>query len=192
MGQGVVHEDEFAEGSLFTEMAVQAEARDFRLVAMPEMIQFALKTSAASPGELVRERVGGIATALPHMAYKAIGMNFHWRAEVEEGIDFAAEVHRMFVPQHSPLYNLFEQGGARFGGYMSKDVFGVRLKLDVKPVKREADGRLVEGLVYQFNFHLDLDQDDPLLGIQGALERWEDAEELAKEMFMTTTEWCEG
>jgi len=187
----IVAEDEFEEGAIFTPLAAQVPARDFQLVVLPEMLQFAVKASAADPAALVRDRVGRIVETLPHVPYSAMGLNIHWRVEPSPGVDFGAEVRRMFAPPAAGLRSFFTEEDCRFGGYMSKDVLGVRLKLDVKPVTSQVGDAEREALKYQFNFHRSLQEEDAVAAIVETLAQWPEAERLSEEIVLTSTGWCE-
>jgi hypothetical protein len=127
----ILAEEDLVVGN-FSPMAVQVQARAFQLLALPEFIQFTPCTVGAN-GDLILQKVGGIVRALPHTPYTGVGMNFVWTETPD--VELTTLTRRMFFFQDSPIFSLFDTENAHFGGYMSKDFLGIRLRLDIKPTR---------------------------------------------------------
>lgn len=59
---------------------------------------------------------------------------------------------------------------------MSKDIFGARLKLDIKPihpVREEKDAEAAESLRFNFNYHLDLVYGEHIDQMLEFLKKWD-------------------
>jgi hypothetical protein len=187
---GIVDEDDFGDGCLFSDPAVSVESEKFRLLVVPPQLQFVPKVPPEEQEQLVIEKVGAVVEALPHTPYTAVGLNFFWHLRPEDG-NVPALTRRLFHVPEKPLFRQFESEDSRFGGYFSKDILGCRLKLDIKPVflppKEEAGNR--EVLQFAFNFHLDIPQDgeDAVTCIQRQLECWNDARDEATKIVKEAT-----
>ncbi len=95
--------------------------------------------------------------------FAAFGANFEWMLQLSG----EKEVHKtskafFFNETTTMIGDYFNSEDAQFGFYASKNILGVRLKLNVKPIQGtfHGDDELKDGLHYAFNFHCD----------QGALE----------------------
>ncbi len=110
--------------------------------------------------------------------YRAVGLNFVWHLAVEES-DVPTFSRQLFFLENGPLHNNFTGKDARFGAYLSKDAFGGRLKLDVKPITVSGDtGKEEERIQFSFNFHQDVARDEnPVARIEEMLNRWNEARE---------------
>jgi len=175
---GVVAEDEFGEGCIFAPAITQVITDDFRLLAVPEQLQFAPSCMPEDAGSLVASKVGSIVRTLPHTPYRAAGLNFHWH--VTPGASGFSEFARgLFFREHNALYAEFDQEDSRFGAYLSKDVFSCRLRLDVKPITIHSKEGIHECLLLAFNFHRELGSEDRVSEILEHLDRWKEASALA-------------
>jgi hypothetical protein len=119
---------------------------------------------------------------LPHTPYSAIGLNFTWHLDPEEtGI---GEFSRSIFYRDTSLFREFDTEDARYGGYLSKNVLGCRLKLDIKPIIMSIPTRK-DYLQFAFNFHLDLSGDNPVEEILSLLTRWNEAKGLSSRIVGT-------
>jgi len=182
---GLLTEDEFKPGCVFTDMVAHVNAKDFQLIVVDAQCQFTPHKDHVEDQELVSSKVGSIVHALPETPYRAIGLNFLWHLIPEDG-DVPTVSRDLFFFPGGPLYREFDDESARFGAYMSKDVLGVRLKLDVKPITLEKDQQQEERIQFAFNFHLDVaSKKDPVAHIEEMLSRWNAAREAASHIVHT-------
>ena len=86
---------------------------------------------------------------------------------------------KLFFRADDPLCQAFNTEDARFGSYMSKDVIGCRLKLDVKPVTINLPEGTIERLQFAFNFHRELTENNGVDGIVDLLTKWDSAQKMA-------------
>jgi hypothetical protein len=178
---GVVPEGEFLPGCIFTDVLVQVRTRRFSLLFTPEQFQF-----VPTPGEddihaLMQETIGRVIETLPHTPYRALGLNFTWHL-FHEGGDIAALSRQLFFVPERPLFRDFDVPDASFGSYLSRNLLGFRLKLDVKPVAVTPPGNGPEQrLQLLYNFHVDLPEGERVVAsLQEHLRRWGEAAETAR------------
>jgi hypothetical protein len=167
---GLLGEDEFLPGCFFTDMFVQVQSRRFRLLVVPEQLQFIPAVPPAEEQALIVDKIGAIVGFLPHTPFKALGLNFAWHLVPREG-DFIAFTRTLFASENRPLYRNFDTEDAQFGAYLSKNFLGFRLKLDVKPILVLLADRTENRLQFVFNFHADLGE-RPAEEIGQHLLRW--------------------
>jgi len=174
---GLLQEDDFRPGCVFSDMVAQVNASQFRMLVVPDQCQFSPAVPSDQEQALVVDKVGMIARSLPHTPFRAIGLNFLWHLDPADH-DVRSVSRDLFFVANSPLYEEFAVQDARFGAYMSKDAFGGRLKLDVKPLTIQHEGRDEERIQFAFNFHLDLGNlEDPVGSIEESLHRWNEVRE---------------
>src|SRR5262249_60735754 len=123
----------------------------FELLVTADQFQFRPKVEPALQQALVENRVGRFVEILPPTPYHAIGLNFTWNL-IPERTDVAQLTRQLFFVTSSPLHREFDTEASRFGGYMSKNLYGGRLRLGVRPATREWGGRDVQYLILAFNF----------------------------------------
>jgi hypothetical protein len=173
---GIMEEQDFVAGCVFSDQAVNVDSHQFALLVVPPQLQFAPKVLPEQQGSLVQAKIGAIVRALPHTPYTAIGLNFFWHVQPEDG-DVAALTRALFYRDNQPMCRLFDTEDARFGAYFSKATFGCRLKLDIKPIMLQGKEERSEVVQFAFNFHLDLppDGDEAVAAIERHLEIWDQA-----------------
>ena len=81
----------------------------------------------------------------------------------------------------------FDAPDANFGVYVSRDLFGYRLKLDVKPILvPQPEAAPEHRLQLLFNYHADLPQGGEAAdAITALLQRWREASEESRRMVGT-------
>ncbi len=186
----ILAEEDFEPGSVYSDMAVNVQSREFSLVVLPHQLQFAPKVPVEQESRLVAEKVGTVVRELPHTPYDAVGLNFIWHV-LPEGEDIRELSRRLFYVPGSPFFQAFDTSDARYGAYVSKDVLDCRLKLDVKTTMRNTDQEDSELLRFAFNFHLDvagLERDEVVGAIEKQLQRWEPAKQEAGRIVMSAME----
>jgi hypothetical protein len=178
---GVVGEGDFLPGCIFTDLLVQVRARRFSLLLTPEQFQFVPSAGEDDPQFLMQETIGRMVQTLPHIPYRALGLNFIWHL-TPEGSDVAALSRTLFFSPGRPLFRDFDTPNASFGAYLSRDSLGFRLKLDVKPVAASLPERTAEQrLQFLYNFHADLPEgEETVAPIKDHLGRWREAAEVAR------------
>lgn len=175
VGNGLATEDDFRQGYIFSDSVVQFQTREFQILVVPEQLQFSPKVEAAREQEVIRAKIGAIVETLPHTPYRAVGLNFMWQVTPEmESVQTLSR--RLFFRDDIPLFGAFDPADARFGAYLSKDSFGGRLRLEIKPITLKTADRTVESLNFGFNYNLDVaESNDRISAILGMLERWNEA-----------------
>ncbi len=137
--QGIIGENDLLEGALFSDTVVQAPTSRFVVLLLPDQLQFVPTVSPDEEQPIILEKLGKIVGALPHVPYKALGLNFNWLFKPADG-DTAKVTREMFFVQDRPLFSIFSGPDARFGGYLSKDHGEFRLKLNVTPMTLPQEG----------------------------------------------------
>ncbi len=172
---GLVAEDGFEPNCLFSDGLVQVLTKRFQLTVLPNQLQFILIGEQPDDQRLVEDKIGGIVKTLPHTPFRGVGLNFFWHQapEVESLGDLT---RRLFYRDDIRLFDRFRSEDSHFGAYASKDIFGCRLGVDVKPIKVM---ELKETrLQFAFNYHRELStNDDPGGTILEMIGRWDEAKE---------------
>ena len=179
---GIVPRDGFREGCIFTDMLVQVQSDQFVFNVVPNQLQFA-PTERDNEQDVIVEKVGRIIRTLPHTPFSAVGLNFNWLAIADD--EAVRDLSRqIFFRPETTIHRAFDLPDSRFGGYLSKDSLGARLKLDVKPGfgANAADGERRDFLQFQFNYHLDVTGDNRVNQIEQLLGRWDEAREQASDI----------
>lgn len=171
---GLLGEDDFLPGCMFTDVLVQVRSRRFHLLVVPEQLQFVPNAPSGEQQGVISEKLGTIVRTLPHTPFKALGLNFNWHLTPQDG-DVARFTRDLFFREDRALFRSFGAADSQFGGYLSKNVLGFRLKLDVKPIivnLREGNETRSENRVqFAFNFHADLGE-NAAQEIEQHLLRW--------------------
>jgi hypothetical protein len=185
---GLVERDEFRQGCVFTDMLANVTTANFILFAAPEQLQFTPLGDPDGHQELITRVLVRLVEILPHTPYTAVGMNFTWHI-LPEGAAFGEFARGLFFDRDRPLFRAFDTEDARFGGYLSKNELGCRLKLDVKPIVATANNEALELMQFAFNFHLDVPKDRNGVGaILALLNRWNEAREITSSIMQTVQE----
>lgn len=176
---GIFTEEEIQSGSIFSPVIANVQTRDCQVLVLPEQLQFMYGLEDHSGQELLISKLGKIIQALPHTPFVAAGLNFSWQVYDEDEASNAALGKKLFFRDNVPLYRFFDTEDARFGSYMSRDILGCRLKLDIKPVTIARQEGPANRLHFGFNFHLQLDEDDKVNSILNLFKKWDAARETA-------------
>ena len=176
---GIFTEEEIQPDSMFSPVIANVHFRDCHVLVLPEQLQFTSKLADQSSQELLISKLGKIVQALPHTPFVAVGMNFSWQVYDEDDASNAALGRKLFFRDNSPLYKFFDVDDARFGSYMSREILGCRLKLDIKPVTVPCPEGASYRLRFGFNFHLQLTEDDKAESILNLFQKWDKAKETA-------------
>lgn len=150
--------EEILQDSVFVPGFTNLSTTDCNIVIMPNQIQFTAKTSDIS--NCIRKRLVPIMRLSANsLQIKAIGFNFIWRIELNEG-SVQQYSRSLFFKQGNPIFNEFDTNDACFGTYMSKYFAQTRLHLEIKPFKEENDTQNKLFILASFNFHRDIVQED--------------------------------
>lgn len=189
----IIPADEAEGPFLYSDTAVHALTRQFQMMIVPDKCQITLAPTAENAQELLVDRVGRLVSTLPHTPYIAFGMNFIWHYVPPLGEASRISRELFFVPS-GRLHRSFDTEDARFGGYLSKNSLGCRLKVDVKPVLAEsADNPEVDMILCTFNYHRDLaKEENPVGTILELLGRWNEASQEVKQIAEATFEEIEN
>jgi hypothetical protein len=171
--QGIIGENDLLEGALFSDTVVQAPTSRFMLLILPDQLQFVPTVPADEEQPLILEKLGKIVETLPHVPYKALGLNFSWLFKPVDG-NTARATREMFFIQDRPLFKLFSEQDARFGGYLSKDHGEFRLKLNVTPMTVPHEAGEEQCVRFAFNFHRDVEEDGAAADILRCLACWDE------------------
>ena len=184
----IVAKEEMAREAIFTPQLVSVQAAHFSLLVAPDRLQVALLNPKDEQNAQAVELVGTIVKLLPHTPYTAIGLNMTWLIDPAPA-GCGEFVRKLFWVPDNPIYGKFDQDDARCGGYVSKDVSGFRLKLDMKPITvddpQDPQGKS-ERLQLAFNFHKDIASGAPgVQDIVAAISKWGEVRAHADEIVGT-------
>jgi len=169
--QGIIDEDDRLEGSIFSDAVVQVRTARFQLLLLPDQLQFVPSVPREEEQAIIVDKLGKIVETLPHVPYKALGLNFAWAFTPDDG-DIWRVTREMFYIPDRPLFRIFSDGESLFGGHLSKNHAGFRLKLNVNPVSVPEEGGVEQRVQFAFNFHRDLGEDGAAKEILQCLSRW--------------------
>ena len=185
---GILSEEDFLKGGMFTPSLSQVYSEAFDIMVLPDRLQFGPKVPSEEIALLTVDTVGKIVKLLPHTPFSAAGFNIIWRLQPKD--EELGEISRnMFFKDGIEPFLSFDASDARFGSYMSKNIFGCRLKLDVKPmnisrITRGSETK-IEILNFGFNFHKKLESDDRIEEIIAHLNRMDEAIDFAKQLMLS-------
>jgi hypothetical protein len=179
----LIDEGDFESGCVFSDSLVQVMAKSFVLLVIPEQFQFVPRTEAENELRLIQDKVGAIVNRLPHTPFTGVGLNFIWHVDPEPA-DIQTLSRQMFFRENHDLDKSFDSTDAKFGAYLSRDILGFRLKLDIKPIQILENKE--DRLQFAFNYHLDLAGcESPVSEIEARLHKWEEAKAYASELIQT-------
>lgn len=165
-----------SDSGIYTPGFVQIKSQHFDLLALPDRLQFSPNLDA-NGGEAVRQKLCTLVRTLPHTPYTAMGMNFTWHTQ-PLGSDIGRKSRSLFFNEAHPLRDDFNDGDPRFGGYCSKTIFGMRLKLTMLPAINTSKPT-EDFLQLAFNYHLDVTPASAVDVISESLNKWNDAQNYA-------------
>jgi len=176
----IFSEEEFSSECVFSPFIADIRTNQFDLLIVPERLQFTPKVENSEiEYSLIESKMGNIIKKLPHTPFIALGFNFIWNIDTEA--DQQTKVSRkLFFKNDSTLYKNFDTDDANFGSYMSRNILGCRLRLNIKPVRLLAEQRNL--LQCTFNFQLDLPDEEKHSVILRFLPNWTKAKEKSYEI----------
>lgn len=156
-----------------TDLTVLLKTKSFELTVVPNRIQMNIRpvdlvTDASSENALVR-----ILRVLPHTPVSAIGLNVTYMLSPPSTSDFVTWNKSQFAPSLPLDFVSTEQDNARFGTYVSWNVFGARLRIDIKPITaKHNDGSDLEFMRAGFNYHTELPSVSATEAAVAVIEKW--------------------
>jgi len=182
---GIVTEDDILSGGIYIPHLSRMNTKDFRLTVFPEQLQFSPVNPNECSQEQIRNMLGGIVERLPETPYMAAGINFLWHLTPD--VTMQAFTRRLFY-QERKVHEFFDTLDGRYGAYFSKEIFGTRLKLDIKPTTIKKENALTETLRCSFNYHKDLVSEDKVTEILETIQVWEEAKKTSLQIMQRLKE----
>jgi hypothetical protein len=174
----ILADEDFQEGSIYSDFLVQVRSRLFHMLVLPDQLQFMPVVAVAEQQQLITEKLGAIIQLLPQTPYRALDLTFRWHLTTP-GDDIGAVTRRLFCCGHQRLYQHFREQEARFGAYLSKNVAGFCLRLDIKPMSVAVEGTQEQRIQFTFHFHRDIgDGGAPQVG--EGLKHWDEVRQEAE------------
>jgi hypothetical protein len=180
----IIREEEIVGDVIVSPVAVSIPTAEFILGIFPNRIQLAFQLHNTNIQENINRVAIQIIKKLPHTPYTGIGLNFNYFI-VPEQKDFFEWNKIHFTSDFTKKVSLGQETKPKYGSYFSFDIFGGRLKLDIKPVVAdEAISILVaewsrgkDLMRASFNFHYEIDiQKESIDKIVDVLRLWTEAQ----------------
>jgi hypothetical protein len=168
-------------GATSSPLIVEAQSNDFRLLLIPERLQFSINPKYKKAKKLILSKIGKLIELLPHTPFTAAGLNFTYYVTPSDK-DIYKLSRSLFCNEKSKLFNDLEEENVRFGGYFSKDLLGTRFKVDVKPIIVTMNNIKKEMLQFSFNFNMNLNQDDDYTKIIDLFNKLDEAKTICKKL----------
>ncbi len=184
--QGIIAEDEFKDGSLYTPQVVQVETDNYQLLSVPDRLQLSFKNPKLDNNIYLNKVFGGIIKTLPHTPYKAVGFNLIWHSGISASEKICEITRNLFISKKNIVAKHFEDQDAHFGVFMSKSVDSMRMNLEIKPNFKKPNQ-----LQATFNFHKELTEDH-VVKIMDAFEKWNKTKTVANDIIATLEEEVES
>lgn len=171
--EGLFAAGDFQGPSMSTPDLAQHVIGKMRVLVIPPKLDFSFPPDDELSGQKACETVRKVSELLPHTPFQALGLNCIYSVRFESVADVPGITGRLFFPSDSPLRSEFASGDSRFGGYFSKDIFGARLRLDIKPGRQDGESSDKQLLTVNFNLHTGLQLPDKVKRLQAISERLE-------------------
>ncbi|MHC4145101.1 MAG: hypothetical protein ACYSWW_10840 [Planctomycetota bacterium] len=191
MKNNIFREEELKGDIVITPLAVQIPLKNFQFMVLPDRLQIAIPRQYPDAQSDINRVLGGIVTTLPHTPFTAVGLNFHYLVAPESEDAFTSWERALFASPFSNRLHVAEEGNTRFGSYLSFNVLGSRLKMDIKPINA---GDKIQGICnswhpgqdltrVHFNFHTDVtNAATPAESTLDSLGKWAEASTLSQEL----------
>lgn len=147
----------------------------FQLMVEQERFQLNLRVLSEANLQVLQGAASRYIQTLPHVPYKAVGLNLTWLATVER----PEEEERLFFSGSERLRNAFPEGEVKVGTFLYNVVHGYRLRLLAEP-RLQTKG----GLGLDFNYHFDVPSaEEALRALSRLLACFSGAEQASKHLF---------
>ena len=179
---GIFGEEEF-KSSVFTPGLTLIAAPDCQLTILPNQIQMELKNDNTEASlQCIENRMVKLIKSLSNVRVTAIGLNYIWK--VTDGDRTMSQISKsLFGSSSSALNTYFNNEDARYGAYYSQDVDAqTRLKLDIKPTLVKENGQNVDIMMYNFNFHCDVPEQQMEETLLIQLNKWKQFNNLSNNL----------
>ncbi len=179
---GIFGDEEF-KGAVFTPGLVLIAAPDCQLTILPNQMQLELKSDNENMAlQCIENRMVKLIKYLANVRVSAIGLNYIWKLTDNERT--MPQISKsLFGNSESSLMSFFKNEDTRYGAYFSQDVDSqTRLKLDIKPTIVKENGQNVDIMMYNFNFHCDVQERQMEETLLNQLKKWQRFNQLAKEL----------
>ncbi len=130
----------------------------FQLMVDPERLRLSLRVLSPVNLQALQGAISTCVQSLPHVPYRAVGLNFAWIATADEPGEGFRLMERLFLSKAEQVRSAFPEGELRLGAHLYNVTQEYRLRVLVQP-KLETDGNL--GL--DFNYHFDTSSSDAAL-----------------------------
>jgi hypothetical protein len=187
----IFREEELQANILIAPPVVQIPTENFQFTVLPDRLQMLIpKQYSDAEGDIDRV-LGRIVRILPHTPYTAVGLNFNYLIAPDTEAKFSAWNRKVFASALSRKLPSPRDRNARFGSYVSFDVLETRLKVDIKPIKADANIKAIfqswhedQDLIrLNFNFHSDVvNTDAPVDSVLDKLSKWGEALALSQQL----------
>ena len=164
---GIFSKEDFAGQTLFSPLAINIPHNNYEFLAIPERVQVRILQEQENAKDTFRRIIVGIAKALPHTPFQALGLNFEVLVYSEDKESFQKNIRNTFMPSIPALSSILSNGDERFGSYISQDIFDCRVKIDIKPVIHEG----IDKLLLVFNFHKNIETHEDIAKL---VDTWDD------------------
>jgi hypothetical protein len=166
--------DEPQEDFVHTPVFSLYKSSTFQMVADPDRFQLILRVLSPSNLQALEGAITRLIQTLPHVPYKAVGLNFTWIATPEAPGEGAQRMDQLFLSDPIRLRSAFPEGSdVKLGGIVYNVSRRYRLRLLVEPkIKTEENVRL------DFNYHFDArSSDEALNAVSSLLDCFSSAEQ---------------
>lgn len=179
---GIFEERDF-QGAVFTPGLGLVTASDCQMTILPNQIQLEFKND--NPEKVVQcieNRMVKLIKCLSNVKVVAIGLNYIWKTGDDE-TPIPVLSKNLFGHNESGIISYFSKEDARFGAYYSQNIDpNTRLKLDIKPSLVKENGQNVEFIMYNFNFHCDVQEQQMEEMLLNQLNKWQLFNQLANKL----------
>jgi hypothetical protein len=177
LGQtNILRPDELSGDFVISPGVIQIPTSQYNLLVLPNQLQMAFaEMDDAIVIEPLNRVLGGILKNLPHTPFIGLGINFDFFVGPNDLEKFPEWNKELFACRSAFAVCDKSTDEPRFGTYFSLDFEGLRLKINIRPIKGAvAAPKVIEQLQaasewmhFNFNYHLDL---NPVTPVQNALE----------------------
>lgn len=180
---GIFAETDFLGGSVFTPGLTLVSSPDCQLTILPNQIQLELKSDNPEMAlQSVQNRMVKLIKCLTNVRVIAIGVNYIWRLNDNER-DITALSKSLFGESAATIGSYFNKADTRYGAYYSQNIDQqTRLKLDIKPSMVKENGQNVDFMMYNYNFHCDVPEQQMEETLLNQVNKWQRFYQLANEL----------
>lgn len=179
---GIFGEEDF-KGSVFTPGLVLVASHDCQLTVLPNQLQLEIKSDNEDVAlHCIENRMVKLIKCLANVRVIAIGLNYIWKITDNERT--MPQISKsLFGNSGSRLMSFFDKEDTRYGAYFSQDIDSqTRLKLDIKPTLVKENGQNVDMMMYNFNFHCDVQEQQMEETLMMQVNKWQQFNRLASEL----------